>query len=210
MGMMKSKNLKSCVCATAFCSVLFLFGFASPAHCQDIGTALLLQMTPEDGGSLNVSTGVHIYDRDAEVTLTATPKPGFQFVCWQGSVVDAASSSTLVFLDSPKIIIAVFERSKFELVELEEGPQGSSGSGRLIRSGADYGAGLESATGGRRPPNRHRPRPEINDDVPVPEDNNNDDVPVPVPEPATVTFLFTGIIFLAKYRGKRAAVKHQL
>jgi hypothetical protein len=203
---MKKNCLYSAVYLKAlFCAAL-LAGFAAPAYCQDSGAALLLQMTPEQGGSLNISTGVHVYEKDAEVTLTATPRPGYQFVCWQGSVVDATSSSTLVFLDSPKIIVAVFERSKFDLVDLEEGPQGSAGSGRLIRSGDDISAGLESATGGRRPQSFHWPRPQINEDVPVPQEGDNNDVPVPVPEPATITFVLGGLLVLARRRKREIRV----
>ena len=197
---MKKKDLNFVVYVMTFCCAVLLPGFAPAAYCHDNSTALLLQMTPEEGGSLNISSGVHVYDKDAEVTLTATPKPGFQFVCWQGNVVDAVSNSTLVFLDSPKIVIAVFERSKFDLVEMEEGPQGSEGAGRLIRSGGDISAGLESATGGRRPPSFHWPRPKINDDVPVPPEGDNNDTPTPVPEPATITFVLAGLLALTRCR----------
>ncbi len=193
------------------CAIL-LFCLAAPGYCQD-GTALMLEVSPVDGGTLNLEPGVHTYDRDAAVTLTAVPKPGYQFVYWVGNVDDAAASSTMVYLDSPKIVIAVFERTKFDLVEFEEAPQGSIGRGGLISSGGDYGAALEQAGGGKRPSKFHFSQPEppeINDDVPVPESGDDlpvpeagDDFPVPVPEPATITLLLTGVLALARHRRGR-------
>ncbi|MBN2019558.1 MAG: PEP-CTERM sorting domain-containing protein [Sedimentisphaerales bacterium] len=194
---------------------ILLPGFIGEASGANSGTALLLQVTPAEGGSLNISPGVHMYDRDAEVTLSASPKPGYQFVCWQGRVKEAASSSTLVFLDSPKIVIAVFERSKFDLMEMaEEEAQVSGGRGGLYRSAGDIAAPLEQAIGGRRPhkwrwPKRPPDEDEI-DDVPVPDDQGQSDVPVPsVPEPATVTLLFLGMAMLAKHRNRRTGEKHK-
>ncbi|MFH1370633.1 MAG: hypothetical protein ABII09_05035 [Planctomycetota bacterium] len=193
------------------CAIL-LFCLAGLGYCQD-GTALMLEVSPAHGGTLNLQPGVHTYDRDAAVTLTAVPKPGYQFVYWVGAVDDATASTTMVFLDSPKIVIAVFERTKFDLVDFEEGPDISGGGGRLIRSGPDYAAGLERAIGGRRPSSFHlsEPQPpEINDDVPVPEPGEDfpvpeteDDFPVPVPEPATITFLITGMLVLARHRRRQ-------
>lgn len=182
------------------CAIL-LFCLAGQGFCEE-GTALMLEISPADGGTLNLSPGVYTYDRDAAVTLKAVPKPGYQFVYWVGNVDNSTTSTTMVYLDSPKIVIAVFERSKFDLVDLEEGPEPSVGGGRLIASGSDYGAGLEQATGGRRPSKFHFPEPpETNEDVPVPDEG--EDFPVPVPEPATITILFTGMLALAGRRRRR-------
>ncbi len=175
------------------CAILLLC-LAGQGFCDD-GTALMLEISPVDGGSLNLAPGVYSYDRDAAVTLTAVPRPGYQFVYWVGNVDDATSSTTMVYLDSPKIVIAVFERSKFDLVDFEEGPEPSVSGGRLIASGSDYGAGLEQATGGRRPSKFNLPEPpETDDDLPVPE--AGDDFPVPVPEPATIVLLGTAGIWI--------------
>jgi len=200
--MMKRGNSKSIGSAAAVGCAILLLCLAGAGYCEEDGTALMLEVSPVDGGTLNLSPGVHTYDRDAEVTLIATPKPGYQFVYWLGNVTDATATNTMVYLDSPKIVIAVFERSKFEFVELEEGPQGSAGGGGLIPSGRDYAAGLESAIGGKRPPHWHPPKPpEPNEDVPVPEEEP--DFPVPVPEPATIVFIFTGMLALAPVRRGR-------
>jgi hypothetical protein len=201
---MKRKDPKFGKGTLVIACVVFLFCLAGTGQCEE-GTALMLEVSPVDGGTLNLSPGVYTYDRDAAVTLTAAPKPGYQFVYWVGSVDNATTSTTMVYLDSPKIVIAVFERSKFDLVEFEEGPVASVGGGRLIASGSDYAAGLEQAGGAKRPSKFHLPEPpKPNEEVPVPEEGK--DFPVPVPEPATITILLTGMLALAGQRRKRVEI----
>jgi hypothetical protein len=215
--------------AVGGCLILLLC-LAAPAYCQDESAALMLQVSPVDGGSVNLSPGVHNYDRDSQVLLTATPKTGYQFVCWLGNVADARASSTSVFLDTPKIIIAVFERSKFAFLEYEEDPDVSAGGGGLIRSRTEAGSDA-TGEGGRRPQKYHYPNtpnepiPEVPPpnvpetlppdvpvpetplpDVPVPQDNEE---PPPVPEPATVAFLLLGMLFMVKRPRRSDKVQHQ-
>ena len=195
----KRVNSKSGHCAAAVCCAILLLCLNLPAYCEEDGTALLLEITPSQGGYLNVAPGVHTYDRFAEVTLTATPKPGYQFVYWLGNVTDATTGTTTVFLDSPKIIIAVFERSKFEMVRLESDYMvGGEGGGGLVPSAGEGDTSLEQAGGAKRPLPFHPPKP--NEDVPVPEKPP----PVPVPEPATVALFFAGLLVLSNYRRKDA------
>ncbi len=59
-----------------------------PAYCQGEDIALLLQKAPANGGVVNIGTGVHHFSSNAEVTLTATPKSGYQFAYWLGDVSD--------------------------------------------------------------------------------------------------------------------------
>ncbi|MCJ7729038.1 MAG: PEP-CTERM sorting domain-containing protein [Sedimentisphaerales bacterium] len=202
---MRRSASKSRSIAAAIGSAILLLCLAGPAYCEQDGTALLLELSPASGGNVNLEPGVHVFDRDAEVTLIAVPNPGYRFVYWLGNVIDATASTTTVCLDTPKIIIAVFERSKLALVEFEEGPQSSLGRGGLIRSGGDYAAGLEQATGGKRPPHWHPPQPpEEQEDFPVPE--GEPDFPVSVPEPATIVFIFIGMLSLAKCKRRRVEV----
>lgn len=212
-----SHSKSFCYLTAIYCTVVMLY-IAGPVYCQDDGTALMLEIAPVEGGSLNLEQGVHHYEVYSEVSLVATPNPGYQFVYWIGDVIDATASSTVVHLDSPKIVIAVFERSKFAFEELEERPQSSRGSGGLIPSAADYSRRDISPASGRRSRRFHRPKPpEIDDDVPVPEGDENipvpeevDNPPVPVPEPATVTFMLTGLFVLAKRRRKRTGMTRRL
>jgi hypothetical protein len=135
-----------------------------------------------------------------------------------------------VFLDTPKIIIAVFERSKFAFVEYEEDPDISAGGGGLYLSRTEAGS-EGTGDGAKRPSKFHFPKsekpdipevpqPEVTEtpppdvpvpetpppDVPVPEDNEE---PPPVPEPATVAFLFIGMLFMVKRPRRRDKVRHQ-
>jgi hypothetical protein len=167
----------------------------------------MLEVSPSQGGYLNIATGVHTYDRFAEVTLIATPRPGYQFVYWLGNVSESTHSSTSVFLDSPKMVIAVFERNVFEMVGGgEEGggsdfvsvsttstsSDNSSGGGGLVRSGgggASSDTSLEQAEGG-----------------PKRSSTSHEHIPTPVPEPVTVVLFFAGSLMLAKSRRNGANI----
>ena len=183
------------------------------ADAQTDGTVLLLQQSPPDGGAISPAVGVHTFDRNADVTLTATPKPGYQFVYWLGDVSDTTASTTTAYLDTPKIIIAVFERVKYDFAFFEELPpsHAGGGSGGGGRSSADYsGQGGFGGPGAKRPHKYYGPSYEIpdieddQDDFPVP--NDIDDFPVPDPEPIpvpTTGLLLTLGALLARSKRKR-------
>ncbi len=201
MLVMKKGNSKALGCAVYICCVTFLFCFSAQASGQEEGTSLMLDVTPPQGGSLNLVPGVHSYDRDAAVNLVATPKPGYQFVCWLGNVSDTTTGTTMVFLDSPKMVIAVFERNKFESIEEDglgetggEMVGGVESSGGLTRSSS----GFEGGGGG------------IQSGGAVSQESNNlsvpDDVPVPVPEPVSAALFFAGSLILARSRRNAANI----
>jgi hypothetical protein len=192
-----------------------LYGLLEPAYCQDSasqpfaerqpwadGTVLLLQQTPPDGGKVNPAAGVHYFGLNAEVTLTAVPKTGYHFLCWMGDVIDPTANSTVVYLDTPKIVIAVFERSEYELSLEETMMLGGGGGGGLRPSAGDYGnQGYSGGGGGRpakfewpQPPEWEQPRPpKVPDKFPIPQ----------LPEPATVLLLGLGGLLFVKRRTKR-------
>ena len=192
---MKKGNSKSLGCAAFICCATLLFCFSAQASGQEDGTSLMLEMSPPEGGSLNIAPGVYSYDRFSEVTLIATPKPGYQFVYWMGNVTDATTGTTMVFLNSPKMVIAVFERDQFEKVGLEDGMGGGEGSEGLIRSGEMSNTPLEGGGGGT---------PVVN--PPTTPTTPDNDVPVPVPEPVTATLFFAGFLMLSNYRRKGANI----
>jgi hypothetical protein len=192
MNKMKRSNLKLWCSAVIICCATLFSCFSAQAAVQENGTALMLETSPVQGGYLNIPTGVHAYDMYSAVTLKATPKPGYQFVCWLGSVSNSVNSSTTVFLNSPKMVIAVFERDEFSTPRDETGGStviGSGGGGGMTPSpGLSYTS--EDGGGGSppgNPPHSNPPPPE-----PPP--------PVPTPEPATVTLFVTGFLMLVNRR----------
>jgi hypothetical protein len=100
--------------------VIVLAGLWGPQYCLGEGVALLLQQSTPEGGTVTPQIGVHQFDPGTEITLTATPNPGYQFVLWIGDVIDPTSSSTTLHLDSPKIIVAVFEKLEYESLTADE------------------------------------------------------------------------------------------
>jgi len=187
--------------------------FVGTGYCQTDGTALLLQQSPPEGGKTSPVVGVHHFELGAEVTLTAVPSPGFQFVYWLGDVIDSTENSTTIYLDAPKIVIAVFERSEYEVLIVEERATSAPGGGLIAspREAMQQGFG---GPGGQRPhklrlakkqeepepepPKPDFPVPEQGEEVPVPEEG---DFPVPeIPEPTTISLLAFGSLALLRKR----------
>ncbi|MHC4693550.1 MAG: InlB B-repeat-containing protein [Planctomycetota bacterium] len=177
-----------------------LCGISKTAHCQTNRPILLLQQMPADAGTITPGPGVHHLEQDTTVTLTAVPIAGYQFIYWLGDVSEPQLSKTTVYLDAPKIIIAIFEKAEFDLEGLSEPTQGIPGGlGDILRaSAADYsnqrfggggGAGRQSVSGAPAPPPQPEPLP-----PPV--------VPVPTPEPTTLVLLAVGSYMALK--GRRA------
>jgi hypothetical protein len=195
-----------------------LCGLLEPAYCQQRftkwepqdGAMLLLQQTPPQAGMITPAVGVHNFGLNTDVTLTAIPKPGYQFVYWMGDVSDPTANRTIVYLDTPKIVIAVFERSEYEFLAVQERAQSAPGRTALRASAADYarqggGQGGNGGGGGRRPgpleppePPEDFPVPREGEDFPVPEEG--EDFPAPIPEPATLSFLALGSLALLRKR----------
>jgi hypothetical protein len=175
---------------------------AAPAYCQ---TSLMVQQSPPDGGTVTPAVGVHDFAPNTEVTMTAVPKPGYQFVYWLGDVSDAASARTVTYLNTPKIIIAVFVRNEYEFL-LGSDAVRSVPIGGLRASAGDYGRQGGGGEIVRRTPN-HSPfnpnPPEDNHDVPVPGETHNVPVPEPVPEPATGVLLVLGGLLMSAIRRKK-------
>jgi hypothetical protein len=125
----------------------------APAYCQTTDVALFLQQTPAKGGVITPIAGVYHFELNSEVSLTAIPEPGYKFVYWLGDVSDPAATNTMVYLDKPKIIIAVFEQAEYGVLAGEVGPSGGGGGGSgLVATVANYGpmGGMSAGTGGRK------------------------------------------------------------
>jgi hypothetical protein len=207
---MKSSRPILTVCeATIFAVAVIMAGLPGPAYCQVQGPALLLQQEPAEGGTITPAAGIHRFALNTTVTLTAVAKPGYQFVYWLGDVGDAVANRTTVYVDGPKIVIAVFERAEFELLEFNEMPTSAPGGGAIASAGA-FGPRGFGGGGGRRPPKFRRPppfEPPEQPDFPVPGDS--DDFPVPVPEPGTAGLLALGSLCAVVRRRTRKEPQRQ-
>jgi len=165
----------------------------APAYCQTPDVALLLQQTPSKGGAITPTAGVHHFELNSEITLTAAPKPGYQFLYWLGDVSDPAATSTVVYLDKPKIVIAIFEQTEngtlVEEVGLSFGGGGAGGSG-LVNTVANFGytGGMSSGAGGRA----KSPKVVYVKNIEA------------IPEPATGVLLLLGSLFAFARRGAKS------
>ena len=166
----------------------------APAYCQTSEVSLLLQQTPAKGGAITPTAGVHHFELNSEVTLTAVPKPGYQFIYWLGDVSDPGAASTVVYLDKPKIIIAVFGQTENGTLIAEEGISfgggGGAGGSGLVNTVANFGymGGMSSGTGGRA----KSPKVVYVKSIEV------------IPEPATGVLLLLGSLFALARRGAKS------
>ena len=175
-----------------------------------LGYAVIVQQSPANGGSVTPGAGVLKVGVGQTITLSATPNPGFRFAYWLGDVASASASETAVNVDSPKMIIAVFERDDFEEpLSAGAGMSGGGGSGglRSSPSGVTSGDGMTSGTGAPLQtfglPSLPTTPDFFDDDFPVPGDD--DDIVVPgdgdqVPEPTTLLLLGLGAAALLHKR----------
>lgn len=166
----------------------------APAFCQTSEVTLLIQQTPSKGGAITPDAGVYHFKQNSEVILTAAPKSGYQFAYWLGDVSDPSAVSTMVYLDKPKIIIAVFEQSTYGVPEVEKGFSGGGGGGGVgsgfVSAPMIFGqAGKISGVAGGVKQKLYKstyPKSEV------------------VPEPATGVLLILGGVFaLVRRRPKR-------
>jgi len=177
---------------------IVVFGLILPAYSQTQDVVLLLEQTPVKGGEITPAAGVHHFKPGTEVVLTAVPKPGYKFVHWLGEVSDASASSTIAYLDKPKVIIAVFEQTEhgFSAEEENLSAGGGGGAGGLFPTSIDFSrpGGFSGGGGGKAKPQKlvyfiKNVKPKVK----VPE----------VPEPATGLLLVMGSLFAFRQRGSR-------
>lgn len=165
--------------------------------------SVIVQASPPDGGTVTPGLVVHDADIDSDFSLQATPKPGYQFVYWLGDVSDSASSSTSAYVDSPKIVVAVFEKAQFDFVDMQPAPvEGAGGGGSRLTP--NRGLGNTAVTGGAGQKDFGHDViynfPELPDDN---GDDDNDNEDPPVPEPATIFLIGSGAFALLKRKKGR-------
>ncbi|HUT47593.1 MAG TPA: PEP-CTERM sorting domain-containing protein [Sedimentisphaerales bacterium] len=177
---------------------IIAFGLIVPAYCQTQDIVLLLEQTPVKGGEITPIAGVHHFKPGTEVMLTAVAKPGYKFIHWLGEVSDATASSTVAYLNKPKVIIAVFEQAKHGISAGGDGLSAGGGGapGGLFPTALDLSrpGGFSGGGGGKAKPQKYI---YIKDNKPTPE----------VPEPATGLLLVLGSLFAFKRRGLKKACR---
>jgi len=200
--------------AIILAAVVILVNLGGSAHCQTEGVSLLLQQIPAQGGTITPGVGVYHLEPNSEITLNAIAKPGYQFVCWLGDVSDPKASSTVAYINEPKIIIALFERIDYEDLLPQTGAAGGGGSGASgSASGGSFSdvgnqTGLMIGGGGGTPKVLLPATPSL----PIPVDLDKLIIepptflaPVPgeqaIPEPTTGILLALGSLFtFVRYR----------
>lgn len=162
-----------------------------PAHCQGKEITLLIQQTPSDGGQVTPLAGTYKYAQGSEVTLTAKPREGYEFAYWLGDVSDQQTISTVVHLNKPKIVIAVFQPIQNDL-NVSGNFGGGGASGGLVSSPVTIGIPTSLSTGGGGKTQQQK--------IYVPSGEN----PPVVPEPATGVLLTLGsLLTFSKRRRNR-------
>jgi len=177
------------------------------------GISLIIRQFPAQGGTITPGLGVHHFNPDEEIALTAVPKSGYKFVRWIGDVSDPQASRTFMQIKEPKIIIALFENSEYDGVFPRAGSPGggarsgvgkiadvgnfsslmSGGSGKVVSPSLAFPSSTKSDLPLTEFPNVIVPAPEL-PVVIVPAS----DEPV-VPEPATGTLLIFGSLFALRW-----------
>lgn len=161
-----------------------------------LGYALLVQQSPAEGGVVTPGAGVHKVGIGQTVNLSATPRQGYRFLYWLGDVSATSASDTSVNLDSPKMVIAVFERDSFEEdlqgAGLMKSQAGSSDGGSFV------GSSNPISTPAAVNPGSFSGDVTFSGSTPVAEENDDD--PILVPEPASVMLLGLGAAALLRKR----------
>ncbi len=188
---MFAKDSNRCILTALILSIMLIFVGISAAENSAIdGMALLVERTPANGGIVSPDAGVHSFMPGQAIKITATPKTGYNFVYWLGSVENPTESSTTITLDSPKIVIAVFERTMFGDLTGEQQYFESSSAGGLVPSKAENFSGGISISS-IRSAGAATPEYAVADSPVIPDPI---EPPFPgIPEPATTLFLFSGI-----------------
>jgi hypothetical protein len=115
-------------------------GLLQTSYCRTASlehVTLFIQHTPTEGGTITPSAGVHHFAPNSQVTLTAVPRSGYQFIYWLGDVGDPTAGSTTVLLDKPKVVIAVFE--SLEQDYCARGSSAGGAGGGMIAAGSEFG-----------------------------------------------------------------------
>jgi hypothetical protein len=208
MNRHRKNAIPAALMAAAYAILILSLPVVSGSAKGEVNYVLMLQQTPADGGSVSPETGVHSVAANGAVTVVARPKPGYQFAHWLGDVADSTSNSTTVSVNAPKVVVAVFQRSEYDLPFAEPSPPDSIGGGGSLVPNRQYigGGGGVSPAGPGNPSYSSSysyigPTNIVNPPADNTDNSRNDPPPVPeVPEPATVLLLGLGSLLALNRR----------
>ena len=195
---MKNTLGKTLLCRLSL-AALMLFG-ATVVKAES-AYVLLPEAYPSQAGKIASGQSGSI-QAGQSVTITAQPSTGYEFVYWLGAVSDVSNPSTTVTMDGPQYVVAVFEKSEFDLPPAALGAGGGGGGGQAS------GTGSQSVGGGYgvSPAYAYEPAdiivtpigpiiPGGNGELPIPGgEDGGDGGDNSVPEPMTIMFLGTGAV----------------
>lgn len=140
------------------------------ALCMNHGYALMIDKSPPAGGVVVPDIGIRQTSPNERIRISASPVNGYRFVYWLGDVEDPTQNHTTIFIDSPKLVVAVFERVVYQ------GTSGGGGSSRVVPTRTVTSPPFISPY---NPPHKKPP---------------------PVPEPATIFLFGAGLVMLKSRR----------
>lgn len=181
-------------------AAITVVGWLAPADCNAEEVVLLLNQTPAKGGNISPIAGIHHFEPGSQITLTANAKPGYQFLHWLGDVSDATATSTVVYLNKPKVVVAVFEQAEYGARDILPGAGGGGGGGGLMPTASNFypqgGISAGGGGGGAKP----QSGPVIHVNKTTPE----------VPEPATGVLMVMGSLFaFSRRRARNKTPQHR-
>ncbi len=194
--------------AVVLAIMLISGGLGTVAYCQSGGVSLIIRQFPSQGGTVTPGLGVHHFNPNEEIALTAIPKPGFKFVCWLGDVSDSKASSTVTQVNVPKVVIALFESSEYKGLFPKTSSPGGGGKAQFGGggiTGIGNNVSLMGGGGGTVVPKV------ISPDSVFPSWPGDPELPIVivpvsdepvVPEPATGALLVLGSLFILVRRQK--------
>lgn len=172
---------------------------AGPALGAENSVELVLGQSPVDGGIVTPDTGVHRFQTDATIAITAVPQQGYRFSHWLGDVTEPSASNTQIHMNNSKAVVAIYEPvagradQDGQWEEDYTAGGGALGASKVIPTRADFHMNGFSAPGGSARPKGTRPM------------SRPASVPAPVPEPATFILLgMGGMIFVRSAKHKKS------
>jgi hypothetical protein len=176
-------------CARCIVTLALIAPGVSWAQADSVSYELCIEHSPASAGTVTPNVGTHRFGANAVVTVSAEAQPGYRFACWIGDVRDPKAKRTTVYLNSPKVVVAVFQPTSDDAPpERLSFGGGGGGSSALSRSLVDLSA--PSISPGGAPKVEKSKTPTI--------------VVVPTPEPSTVLLLGLGAVVLRRRRPRRS------